>query len=251
MNIRRISRSAGALALAAVPITLLSPAHAAPTPSPPSCFGKPATIVGTPGNDTLVGQGGVSDVIWGGGGNDTIIGGDFYGEDQIPGSAPDLLCGGPGDDRVLGSPGNDKLSGGKGNDRVDGENGADVEQGNAGRDRVGSGSFADADAANDVSRGGPGNDVLLGGWGKDKLYGQGGADQIVDEECDGPTLLSGGAGNDYLESWSSSFEGYGENVCNVVGDHVIGGLGSDTAKVDGLDSVRRVEHVTVVPQPPS
>jgi Ca2+-binding RTX toxin-like protein len=237
----------GALALTVVPVAVVSPAHA----STPMCFGQPATIVGTPGDDTLVGQGGVSDVIWGGGGNDTIVGGDFYFGDQIPGTAPDLLCGGPGDDRVIGSPGNDKLSGGDGNDHVDGGNGADVEQGNAGNDRVGAGSFADADSANDVSRGGPGNDVLIGGWGKDKLYGQGGADQLYDQECDGPTLLDGGAGNDYMDSWTSSYSGYGDTVCDFVGDHVIGGTGSDSAQVDGLDLVRAVEHVTVVPQPPN
>ena len=205
----------------------------------PTCFGQPVTIMGTAGDDKLTGLGDVSDVIYGGGGDDYILGGEFYGD----GNAPDLLCGGPGRDRVLGSPGNDKLNGGDGNDNVDGANGADVEQGNAGNDRVGQGSFADADSANDVMRGGGGNDVLAGGWGRDRMYGQAGADQLFDYECDGPTVLNGGAGNDYLESWSSSFEGY-TDACGTVADRVSGGLGSDTAVVDGPDTVTTTETIT-------
>jgi Ca2+-binding RTX toxin-like protein len=215
----------------------------------PLCFGKPATIVGTAGDDTLTGQGGVSDVIYGEGGNDNIVGGDFYGDDAHPGDAPDLLCGGPGDDHVMGSPGNDKLNGGDGNDYVDGGNGADLEQGNAGNDRVGKGSFADADSANDVMRGNSGNDVLDGGWGKDQMYGNKGADKLYDEECDGPTLLNGGRGDDYLESWSSSFDGWHSNVCNTVADKVVGARGIDTAQVDRLDSVTTVERITRITKP--
>lgn len=245
-RLRKVGAFVGVVAFAMLPAIGPSPAGASSTPW---CFGQPATIVGTAGNDMLIGQSGVSDVIYGGGGNDYISGGDFYGEDEVPGSAPDLLCGGPGADRVTGSPGNDKLSGGDGADYVDGGNGADVEQGNGGDDRIGRGSFFDADSANDVSRGGPGNDVLTGGWGMDKLYGEGGADTLYDTECDGPTLLSGGPGSDYLESWSSSFEGWHGNVCNQVSDHVIGGDGRDTAQLDRLDTVRTVELSTRITQP--
>jgi Ca2+-binding RTX toxin-like protein len=241
----RLARIAAGCCLAAA-LSPLTPAQATTTPT---CFGRPATIIGTDGPDTLIGQGGVSDVIYGGGGNDVIVGGDFYGDDAVPGSAPDLLCGGPGADRVTGSPGNDKLNGGDGNDYVDGGNGADLEQGNAGDDRVGKGSFADADRANDVSKGGTGNDTLAAGWGKDKLYGEAGADTLYDEECDGPTVLNGGGGKDYLESWSSSFEGWHGNVCSSVADRVAGGNGTDTAQVDRLDSVSTVERLTRVTTP--
>jgi Ca2+-binding RTX toxin-like protein len=244
--VRKLAAAIAATAIAGLPLVSSAVPSQAATPT---CFGKPATIVGSAGPDTLVGQGGVSDVIFGGGGNDYISGGDFYGGDAIPGNAPDLLCGGPGDDRVTGSPGNDKLNGGDGNDYVDGGNGADLEQGNAGNDTVGKGSFADADSANDVMHGNGGNDVLNGGWGKDKLYGDAGADQLYDEECDGPTLLNGGAGDDYMESWSSSFDGWHGNVCNSVADQVVGDIGIDTAQVDRLDSVTTVEHVTRITQP--
>jgi Ca2+-binding RTX toxin-like protein len=242
---RRLGRCIGVVALTLVPLAGTSPA----TASTPMCFGRPATIVGTPGDDRLVGQSGVSDVIYGGGGDDVIVGGDFYGDDETPGAAPDLLCGGPGNDYVEGSPGNDRLSGGSGDDVVDGANGADVERGDGGHDIVGGGSFEEADSANDVSRGGSGDDVLAGGWGHDRLYGQRGNDTLYDEECDGPTLLDGGAGRDYLESWSSSFEGWHGNVCNQVGDNVVGGAGVDTAQVDRLDNVIDVEHLNVITTP--
>jgi hypothetical protein len=53
----------GVAALATLPVMWAGPVGAA-APSGPLCFGQPATIVGTPGDDTLVGQSGVSDVIW-------------------------------------------------------------------------------------------------------------------------------------------------------------------------------------------
>ncbi len=223
----------------------LAPAVAADAKDAPKCFGRHATIVGTAGDDRLVGLGDARDVIYGGGGDDYILGGDFY----EGGDASDLLCGGAGADRVIGSPGDDKLSGGLGKDYVDGGNGADLELGNSGDDRVGKGSFADADSANDVTSGGPGNDLVLGGWGQDKLYGGRGADEVIDLECDGPTLLSGGPGNDYLESWSSSFEGYSDACDYGIADRVIGGDGTDTAKTDELDIVTTVESLTRVTQP--
>ena len=119
--------------LLVAPLTLWSvPASAAV----PTCFGQPATIVGTDGPDTLEGQSGVADVIYGGGGDDRIGGGAFYEDDDVPGTAADLLCGGPGNDKVGGGPGNDKINGGDGDDVVNGERGADIVQGNAGNDYV-------------------------------------------------------------------------------------------------------------------
>jgi Ca2+-binding RTX toxin-like protein len=216
----------------------------------PTCFGKPATIVGTAGPDGLIGQSGVADVIYGGGGNDYISGGDFYGEDQTPGAAADLLCGGPGADTMRDSPGSDKLNGGDGNDTVsDYGYGHDVLRGNAGDDLVRDQSCDECGSGNDVLHGNGGNDTIASGWGKDKDYGDAGTDKVYDVECDGPTYMDGGAGNDYLESYSSSFEGYDLTVCNQVADTINGGTETDTAKVDRLDSVTSVEHVTRIKQP--
>lgn len=224
---------------------MVPPALAAADTAVVKCFGQPVTMMGTDGPDRLVGLGDVADVIHGGGGDDYLLGGDFYDG----GDASDLICGGPGDDHVMGSPGDDKVSGGPGDDEVDGGNGADLEYGNAGADRVGQGSFADADSANDVIMGGTGDDHLIGGWGRDKLYGQRGKDTLVDTECDGPTRLDGGPGEDALESWSSSFEGWHGNVCDQISDLVIGGGAADVAEVDERDRVRGVEDVTVITDP--
>jgi hypothetical protein len=66
----------------------------------------PVTLLGGPGNDTLVG----------GSGNDLLDGG--------PGN--DLLAGQAGDDTLIGGPGNDTLLGGTGNNSIDGGPGANT-----------------------------------------------------------------------------------------------------------------------------
>jgi uncharacterized delta-60 repeat protein len=82
--------------------------------APPRCGGRPATIRGTPGNDTLRGTDG-PDVILGLGGNDVIRGR----------GGNDMLCGGPGRDRMFGQSGNDRMFGDKGKDSHDGGSGDD------------------------------------------------------------------------------------------------------------------------------
>ncbi len=65
---------------------------------PPRCFGRFATIVGSPKKDKLKGTR-FADVIAGAGGNDKIKG--LGGRDRI--------CGGKGRDSLLGGPGKDKI----------------------------------------------------------------------------------------------------------------------------------------------
>jgi Ca2+-binding RTX toxin-like protein len=237
-SVRRASIAAAASSALLLPVLFpITTANAAE----PTCFGQTVTIMGTSGPDDLLGEPDVSDVIYGGGGDDVIFGAmDWTGPDE----APDLLCGGPGDDYVKGATGDDRLKGGDGDDVVNGSLGADVEKGNAGNDRIGEGSYEDADSADDVMRGGPGADYLLAGEGRDRMFGQSGADRLVDQECDGPTVLSGGNGRDYLESFESSLGG--GTVCDSLADRVIGAGDIDTAKVDRLDRVNTVEHITRV-----
>jgi len=131
-----------------------------PPPPPPICGGKPATIVGTAGNDTLNGTPG-ADVIAGLGGNDTIQA--ARGNDIVcGGSGRDRVGGGAGRDRASGNSGNDRVGGGTGNDRVSGGTGNDRISGNAGRDSL---------------FGGIGRDRLSGGSGRDRL--DGGANQDI------------------------------------------------------------------------
>ena len=98
-----------------------------------TCFGRQATvtgIIGTNGDDVIIGSQTTNDTIVGLGGNDRICG---LGGD-------DLLSGGPDDDHVDGGPGNDRVGGDSG--------------------------FADTnpdfaiDGGNDEIFGGPGNDGM-------------------------------------------------------------------------------------------
>jgi RTX calcium-binding nonapeptide repeat (4 copies) len=111
----------------------LCPAPGAAAGPSPTCKGKPATIVGTSGNDVGKGTPG-KDVMVGLGGNDKLSGL----------ARSDLICGGAG---------RDTLNGGKGSDKLYGKSGKDTLKGGPGKDKL---------------KGGPGNDKLKGGPGKDK-----------------------------------------------------------------------------------
>jgi hypothetical protein len=90
---------------------------------PPTCKGKPATIVGTEGSDVRKGTSG-KDVIVGLGGNDKLSG--LAGNDLIcGGSGKDTLNGGKGNDKLYGEAGKDTLKGGAGNDKLKGGAGQD------------------------------------------------------------------------------------------------------------------------------
>ena len=97
-----------------------------------TCAGVPATIVGTPGDDVLVGTSG-NDVIVGREGDDVLVG--------LGGS--DRLCGGPGDDMMSGGGGTDWLLGQAGNDMMSGDDGGDLLIGSTGNDMIRGGDSAD------------------------------------------------------------------------------------------------------------
>ena len=119
-----------------------------------SCAGRPATILGSAGDDELTGTG-RADVIVGLGGNDTISG--LGGNDVICGGAgSDLINGGSGNDRILGGSGSDVLRGAKGSDTIFGGAGKDTIYGQHGNDRLIGGSHADS------ITGGAGNDLCWG-----------------------------------------------------------------------------------------
>lgn len=83
---------------------------------PPKCGGQFATIVGTPGKDTLPGTNG-ADVIAALGGKDTVKG--KGGKDIICGGAGnDILNGGKGKDTIFPGKGKDKVNGGPGKDKL-------------------------------------------------------------------------------------------------------------------------------------
>lgn len=115
------SQAGNAVFLAAPPVadsTLVVAAR--PTGS---CDGRPATIVGTNGNDTLRGTS-RADVIDARGGHDRIVGR----------GGNDIICGGDGNDTIYGAGGQDRLHGGAGRDSLDGGAGRDICKGGPGRD---------------------------------------------------------------------------------------------------------------------
>jgi Ca2+-binding RTX toxin-like protein len=178
-----------------------------------TCFGVPATIVGTDGADVLVGTAG-ADVIAGLGGTDVIRGGRGH----------DLICGGPGDDSVFGGYGNDVIFGGDGQDTLRGEAGDDA---------------IDAGASSDLVLGGPGDDVLFGDGGDDTLKGEGGQDSLHGGA--GHDHLAGGLGDDWLEGGGGDDTLLGEAGNDVLAsgggfDTLDGGPGAD----DWCDAVGHV-----------
>lgn len=128
---------------------------------PRRCQGKVATIVGTAGDDVLVGTD-RRDVIWAGPGNDTIE----------AGLGSDVICAGPGDDIVFGGRGNDSIRGGPGDDLLYGGHGDDQIYGEDGDD------FIHGGLGIDVLKGGRGNDTIDGGYGWDVLDGGRGNDTV-------------------------------------------------------------------------
>jgi Ca2+-binding RTX toxin-like protein len=210
----------------------------------PTCFGKIPTVVLTDGNDRYVTQEDVAEVVWAGAGDDAVVSnGDSGSGTRYPG---DYICGGPGKDYILGDAGPDHLNGGDGNDTIEGWVGSDVTQGNRGNDVVEDDPIDSNLGGNDILRGGPGEDKLANNAGFDRVYGQGGNDDLVDWECS-VTYLSGGAGNDHIESYRSSFEG---QTCDRLdgsrspGDTVVGGSELDEALLSYADQVTGVEDFT-------
>jgi Ca2+-binding RTX toxin-like protein len=182
----------GAFALLAIPLVSSAAAK--------TCAGKKVTIMGTPGDDVIVGKG-ASDVIHGGGGDDKIHGGR---------NGNDTICGGPGNDVLKGGKGYDSLYGDAGKDSLLGETGSDM------------------------LNGGGGDDELSGSKGADTLYGGTGADTLVGFK--GPDELDGGPGDDFIDGEQGSDEidgGPGEDLMHgdKGNDTMLGGPGDD--RVEG------------------
>ena len=140
----------------------------------PSCKGKPATIIGTNGNDHSP-LGGLND--------------ELSGDDQLGGTpAADVIAALDGNDEVSGLAGNDVICSGAGNDTVRGGKGTDTLKGRKGNDKL------YGQSGDDTLKGGPGDDTLKGGKGKDKLYGEKGKDGL--KGGPGKDKLNGGPGKD-------------------------------------------------------
>lgn len=187
------------------------------------CDGRPVTIVGSAGGETINGTEG-NDVILALGGDDTIDG--RGGDDVIcGGDGDDTITGGEGRDRIFGDAGLDALFGGDGIDYVWGGAGADVLEGEGGSDRLRGGS------GEDEIRGGSGADRIWGDGSDDVIFGQGGQDQIWggwgDDLIQGnwqSDMIRGGDGNDTIGGAEGRDVLYGDDGI----DTLTGGKNSDT-----------------------
>jgi Ca2+-binding RTX toxin-like protein len=221
-----------------------TPTSAAPKPK---CFGRRATIVGTPATnrikgtkraDVIVSRGG-SDVINGRGGKDLICAGD--GDDVISGGdGADRIAGGSENDTLAGGVGNDFLSGGPGlADSVDYFRGAagpvevNLPAGVAtgrGRDELDgienvSGSpFDDALYGNELAN------ILMGFAGNDTILGNLGPDFIMPDE--GDDTINGGGDPDTVDYLFSDPDG-------PITVNLFGAVGTATGQ--GTDSLESIE----------
>ena len=129
---------------------------------------NPRAIVGTDGDDILIGTSG-PDVIIALGGNDRIESGS--GKDIIcAGPGADIIDAGSGNDIVLGGTGHDVIDGSFGNDWIYSGRGDDIVDGGTGNDSISLGpgdDAVDAGAGNDVVTGNTGIDTIDGGSGTD------------------------------------------------------------------------------------
>ena len=187
-----------------------------------TCFGQPATIVGTDGNDTIQGTPG----------NDVIVAGD--GSDIIfAGAGDDLVCGEGGDDFIFGEDGNDQLDGGAGNDSLAGGAGDDRIIGGDGLDLV---AFFDAPGPVTASLAtgtatGEGTDTLDG---LEALIGGPFNDTLTGDASDF-NALAGGPGDDVLDG-GPGFDG----VLFSTGP-ITASLAAGTATGEGNDTLRNIE----------
>ena len=190
----------------------------------PKCFGKPATIVGTPNNDGIdrLGKNKKKGVLRGTQHSDVIVG--LGGMDRIKGNGGnDLICGGEGFDTLSGNKGRDRISsgpggssliideesmnGGRGGDRLQGEPGWSNDiYGGRGADVIRSRGVGEVACGDELCTerlsGGPGADRILGGSsdagsGRGLLRGGVGSDLL--RGSTGDDVLFGGDGDDFLD----------------------------------------------------
>jgi Ca2+-binding RTX toxin-like protein len=205
------------------------------------CFAEPATIVGTPGDDVLIGREDTADVIVGLGGDDIIFGAEDINARTAPG---DRLCGGSGDDFVRGGVGEDRAQGGSGEDHVDGGFGYDViTQGGTDNDRV---EDCDSEFTGGVRiiKGGPGDDHMCVDTDRTRMHGNAGEDVLIDLTCQDEARMRGGFGADRFESHFDNLQG---EDCSESGsdvrDRLVGGPDVDHAIISPNDLTTEIEAV--------
>ncbi|HEV2757530.1 MAG TPA: calcium-binding protein [Actinomycetota bacterium] len=168
-----------------------------------TCFGRPATIVGTDGEDRIKGTDGPDVIVGGdgaddisaGGGDDLVCAGpgqtqeydeewnEYYyrgdyvdagdGDDRIDGGpGPNELWSGEGDDYILGSDMRERVLAGRGNDEIDIGDGGGSVWADAGADSITTG------AGDHEINAGRGADSIVAGPGDDEIFPAQGSDTV-------------------------------------------------------------------------
>jgi len=219
------TRPLSALVASALVAASLATVAATAGAATPTCFGKPATIVGTSDGDVIDLTGNPGQIVVTGPGDDSVVGSD----------GKDIVCLGSGDDHFIGNGGNDKVSAGAGNDTIDGGPGNDTIKGKAGDDEIEGGT------GDDDLRGGPGRDHVSGGEGDDVVKGGSGNDRINGGDAttsvatSGDDLVKGGKGYDRL--WSN----WGYDDADTTGT-LNGGPGYDYCSASGIRKKCERDH---------
>ena len=198
-----------------------------------SCFGSPATIVGTDGVDKPIGTPG-PDVIVTLGGDDIVIG--LGGDDKI--------CLGSGNDIALPGPGNDQIDGGAGeSDGVTYDDASGPINANLQTGLATGGSGQDTLTGIEDVGGSPFNDTLAGDANINVLFGSGGNDALDGaSHTDG---LEGGPGNDTL----IGHPGDGDAAAYVDTPNSVNvDLQSGVATGDGRDTLMNLDSIIGSPQ---
>jgi Ca2+-binding RTX toxin-like protein len=238
----------------------------------PRCFGRRATIVGTPRadiikgtakRDVIVGLGG-GDVIKGLGGNDFICG--FGGNDKIiGGSGADVLSGDAGNDSLSGGSGNDFLLGRGGDDTLTGGDGFDLASfftspgpvtanltlgtsTGEGSDKLVSISDLEGSKFDDTLTGDSGENFFYPGQGNDAIDGGDGlTDRVIYFSAPGPVsvdLSVGSATGEGTDTLTNIEQAEGSNLDDTITGNtganvLIGAGGNDTINgSDGDDTLQ-------------
>lgn len=110
-------------------VNLLSPISPVTIDGSTTTYAQTNTLLGTPGNDTII-RANKQTFVLGGYGNDLIS----SGTQAATSTSKAFIDGGPGNDKIWGAAGDDVLRGGNGNDILYIEKGADKLYGDAGND---------------------------------------------------------------------------------------------------------------------
>jgi Ca2+-binding RTX toxin-like protein len=197
-------------------------------------------VVGTNGDDVLVGSGTIEDDAAGLNNEDLILG--FGGNDSLRGiNGNDFLFGGDGADKLYGDNDNDYLAGEGGNDTLYPGSGNDTSLGGAGTDLVvlaepaNTGqAYNGGDDAGDklLLANGYGSFTMIGCAGFEKFSGGDGDDAVDWSDAAVALEMRGNAGNDILIGGSGNdiIRGFTDNdtlAGNEGADHIYGEDGDD------------------------